>query len=67
MHIPLAEIPDRLDQLPADRRLIFVCSVGARSAGAATLARERGRADAANLRGGLVEWVRTVDPDLVVV
>lgn len=66
VHIPLAELPGQVASLPRDRSLVFLCSVGARSAGAATLARERGYGDAANLKGGLVEWVREVDPDLVI-
>ena len=48
LHIPMAE-------LPADRRLLVVCAVGARSARAAGWLVRQGH-DAINLDGGLVEW-----------
>jgi rhodanese-related sulfurtransferase len=55
LHIPMAELPTRLGELPADRRLLVVCAVGARSARAAGWLVRQGH-DAINLDGGLVEW-----------
>lgn len=63
LHVPLAQLPERLDELPADRRVVTVCSIGARSAAAAAFLRRSGFDDAANLDGGLQAWVRTVDSD----
>jgi adenylyltransferase/sulfurtransferase len=67
VHVPLAELPTRLQELPRDRRLVVVCSVGARSAGAASYLRERGFEGAVNLEGGLEAWAEQVDPTLDVV
>jgi rhodanese-related sulfurtransferase len=55
MHIPLAELPARLGELPADSQVLVVCAVGARSARAVDYLVRQGH-DAVNLDGGLVEW-----------
>jgi rhodanese-related sulfurtransferase len=55
LHVPLAELPARLDELPAEGRLLVVCAVGARSGRAVDYLVRHGR-DAVNLDGGLVEW-----------
>ena len=54
VHIPLMELPARLDEVP-DGRLLVVCAVGARSARAVDFLLQHGR-EAFNLDGGLVEW-----------
>ena len=51
------------DELAArGRRIVMVCKVGARSAEAARLAQAAGYTDVANLEGGVLAWVRDVDP-----
>lgn len=57
LHVPLGELGDRLDELPTDRTVAFVCQSGMRSAAAARRAARSGRR-AANVRGGLVAWSR---------
>jgi rhodanese-related sulfurtransferase len=54
VHIPLMELPDRLDEVPADQ-LLVVCKVGARSAQATGYLLQQGR-DAVNLDGGMLDW-----------
>ncbi|MDT8341830.1 MAG: molybdopterin-synthase adenylyltransferase MoeB [Longimicrobiales bacterium] len=66
LHVPFGDLPGSLERIPRDRALVLVCSMGARSAGAARFLRDRGYPRAANLAGGLRAWVREVDPDLVV-
>ena len=60
-HIPLAELPRRLADLPEDRRLLVVCKVGARSARAVAYLGANGR-DAVNLDGGMIDWASTGRP-----
>jgi rhodanese-related sulfurtransferase len=55
LHIPLHDLPGRLDELPTGQRLLVVCAVGARSARAVQFLLQHGH-DAVNLDGGLVEW-----------
>jgi rhodanese-related sulfurtransferase len=56
VHIPLADVPARLDEVPDDDRLIVVCRSGGRSARAVAWLGENGY-DAANLEGGMGAWV----------
>jgi rhodanese-related sulfurtransferase len=53
--IPLAELPDHLDELPRDRLIICACRSGGRSLRAATYLQESGF-DVVNLSGGMMEW-----------
>lgn len=62
--IPFGEIPDRLDELPRDRRIVVLCHVGVRSALVARELRRRGFSDVANLKGGYLAWVDGVDSSL---
>jgi rhodanese-related sulfurtransferase len=54
LHIPMAQLPARLDELPEGRTLV-VCAVGGRSARAVVWLNQQGR-DSVNLHGGMVEW-----------
>ncbi|GAA5140757.1 rhodanese-like domain-containing protein [Nocardioides marinquilinus] len=54
VHVPLAELPARLAELPTAQTLV-VCRVGARSARAVAYLVQQGR-DAVNLDGGMLEW-----------
>jgi hydroxyacylglutathione hydrolase len=62
LHVPLAFLPDRLDELPRDRPIVVYCRSGARSAIAASLLRASGFADVANLRGGIEAWLASALP-----
>ena len=56
MHIPMMELPDRLDEIP-DGQLLVVCKVGSRSAQVTSYLLQHGR-DAVNLDGGMLEWAQ---------
>jgi adenylyltransferase/sulfurtransferase len=51
-------------ELPAGIPVVVHCKSGARSAEAAGLLAATGRDDVANLTGGVLAWVRDVDPSL---
>jgi NADPH-dependent 2,4-dienoyl-CoA reductase/sulfur reductase-like enzyme/rhodanese-related sulfurtransferase len=55
VHIPLAELRDRLGELPADRSIVAYCQKGQRGYLATCLLRERGFEKTANLRGGYLQ------------
>jgi rhodanese-related sulfurtransferase len=55
VHIPLTEIPSRVEELPVDQQLLVVCKVGGRSAQATAFLREKGF-EAINLAGGMIDW-----------
>ncbi len=54
LHIPLRDLPSRLDEVP-DGQTLVVCKVGGRSAQAVMWLQQHGR-DVVNLEGGLLEW-----------
>ena len=59
-HIPLGQLGNRTDELPADELIVVVCHSGVRSAMAAD-ALGRAGWQAANLAGGVVAWVGETD------
>jgi rhodanese-related sulfurtransferase len=59
-HIPLGELPARIDEVP-DRQTLVVCKIGGRSAQAVAWLTQQGR-DAANLDGGMLDWAEAGRP-----
>ena len=53
-----------LGKLPDGIPVVLMCKTGARSAEAAGLLARSGRTDVRNLTGGVMAWVRDVDPSL---
>jgi len=64
VHIPMQEVPDRLDELPRDRAIVVYCHTGVRSAMVAGYLEQSGFANVANLGGGIDAWSLEVDPDV---
>jgi len=62
--IPLAELRDRLEELPTDREIVVYCRTGARSASAAQMLVEEGFSSVFNFVGGIHAWVDEIDPSL---
>ncbi|HEA26526.1 MAG TPA: rhodanese-like domain-containing protein [Ectothiorhodospiraceae bacterium] len=57
-HLPLHLLPLQLNQLPRDKKVVFYCRTGARSAQACLYAANQGSENVINLRGGIVAWLR---------
>ncbi|HEX6970144.1 MAG TPA: MBL fold metallo-hydrolase [Micromonosporaceae bacterium] len=62
LHIPLAELPGRIDEVPTDRPIVVHCAGGYRSSVAASLLRRAGRADVSDLLGGYGAWRMALAP-----
>ncbi|MFI5036005.1 MAG: rhodanese-like domain-containing protein [Acidimicrobiales bacterium] len=60
-HIPLAELPDRVDELSGASTIVCVCRSGGRSRRAAIFLLDHG-VDAVNLDGGMIAWVESGGP-----
>jgi sulfur-carrier protein adenylyltransferase/sulfurtransferase len=65
--VPLAEIearPDAVGRLvgAAGRRVVLLCKTGGRSARALAALRAAGRGDAVHVAGGVIAWVREIEP-----
>ena len=63
VHMPLAEVPDHLEELAKDRLIVCVCRSGGRSSRAGQFLLENGF-DAVNLNGGMKAWAEQ-DQELV--
>ena len=55
-HVMLGYLPDRLNELPADKPAVVQCQSGARSAIGASILQARGISEVINLKGGLQAW-----------
>lgn len=55
LHIPMGDIPARLDELPEDGELVVVCRSGGRSARVVAWLVQNGY-EAVNLEGGMGAW-----------
>lgn len=62
LHIPLAQLLDRLDEIPAERSVVLHCAGGLRSSIAASLLRHTGRDDVSDLVGGYGAWLLLPEP-----
>jgi rhodanese-related sulfurtransferase len=58
IHIPMAVIPARANELPRDRELVVYCRSGARSYHTCQFLAQQGFDNAINLRGGIIAWAR---------
>ncbi|MGW4379590.1 MBL fold metallo-hydrolase [Kitasatospora sp. NPDC004531] len=56
VHVPLAELPQRLAEIPQDREVVVHCAGGHRSSIAASLLRHHGHQQVSDLLGGYGAW-----------
>ena len=64
LHIPMTDIPARIDELPTDGPLVVVCHHGARSRMVVDFLRNAGFDNAVNLDGGIEAWACEIDPSM---
>ncbi|HYA71050.1 MAG TPA: rhodanese-like domain-containing protein [Thermoplasmata archaeon] len=62
LHIPMGDVPARLEEIPRDRQVVVYCHSGARSLMVAGFLAENGFSKVANLSGGIDAWSVRVDP-----
>nr|WP_315851139.1 rhodanese-like domain-containing protein [Singulisphaera acidiphila] len=62
--IPLPELPNRLAELDRGTAMIVHCKSGVRSAKAIALLNDAGFESLRNLTGGILAWIKDVDPTL---
>jgi rhodanese-related sulfurtransferase len=56
INIPLALLPDRIDELDKSRRVVLLCRSGGRSTSAAKYLTQQGFGDVVNLAGGMLAF-----------
>lgn len=60
-HIPMREIPARVQDLPISDEIVVICHHGHRSQQVANFLVQRGYESVYNLQGGIDAWAREVD------
>jgi len=66
IHIPMNQLPKRLDELNADEDYVIMCRTGVRSAQICEFLSNQNFKSVANLTGGINEWAKRVDDSLSV-
>lgn len=61
LHIPMRQVPQRVDELPKDMSIAVLCHHGGRSAQVANFLAARGFTDVVNVDGGIDAYARQVD------
>ena len=61
-HIPMGDIPSRLNELDPERETVVVCHHGVRSAQVAMYLARMGFERILNLAGGIDAWSESADP-----
>jgi sulfur-carrier protein adenylyltransferase/sulfurtransferase len=64
LDIPMAEVPDRLEEVDRTRAVVVLCRSGARSRTVGQFLLAQGYASVANLTGGILAWRERIDPSL---
>ncbi|MEA1888446.1 MAG: rhodanese-like domain-containing protein [Pseudomonadota bacterium] len=57
--MPMATVPVRLNDIPKDKEVVFICRSGARSGQVCMFLGQHGYENVINLRGGMIGWVRS--------
>ena len=60
--IPLAQLPERVNELDTADEIVVHCKMGGRSARAVQFLRQAGFGKAINLAGGIEAWSQRIDP-----
>ncbi len=63
-HIPMNDIPGRVDELPKDVPVVIMCKVGGRSERVTEYLDSLGYENVFNLEGGILAWAGQIDPAL---
>ncbi len=64
VHIPMGDIPARLQELDPDQHIIAYCHMGVRSMNVTAWLREQGFERVQSMAGGIDRWSRFVDPNV---
>ena len=64
INMPMAQVPQRLDELQAEDKIIVICHHGIRSQQVIWFLQQQALENLVNLDGGVDAWARTVDTDM---
>ncbi|WP_199794851.1 rhodanese-like domain-containing protein [Paenibacillus faecalis] len=55
-HIPMGEIPSRMDEIPRGNEVVFICRSGNRSQQVCQFLKQQGFDNMINMSGGMLQW-----------
>ena len=58
IHIPLNDLPNRLDEIPDDKPVVVVCATGVRSVTGSKFLLQSGYTEVYNLSDGTQGWIK---------
>ena len=64
VHIPMAQVAERLQELDPNCQTVVICRSGRRSMDIARFLEQKGFRSVANLKGGILAWGSDLDPSL---
>ena len=65
-HLPMGEIPARIEDLDKSHPTVVICHHGVRSLQVVAFLERLGFANLHNLQGGIDAWARRIDPEILV-
>tara|TARA_B110000438_G_scaffold267603_1_gene282554 strand:+ start:418 stop:735 length:318 start_codon:yes stop_codon:yes gene_type:complete len=66
IHIPMNEIPKRMNELDESKEIIVQCKSGKRSARVCEFLLDNNFKNVKNLKGGIIAWSKEIDPSITV-
>ena len=66
IHIPMNDIPNKLDTLNKNAEIIVQCKSGKRSAKVCQFLLNNNYKNVKNLEGGIIAWASEIDPSIMV-
>jgi adenylyltransferase/sulfurtransferase len=62
--IPMGTVPQHIDEISTDKKVIIHCKSGARSGNIVQFLKTKGFDNVYNLKGGIFAWIDQIDPNL---
>tara|TARA_B100000579_G_C22339105_1_gene624085 strand:- start:41 stop:358 length:318 start_codon:yes stop_codon:yes gene_type:complete len=66
IHIPMKDIPSRISELDKNKEIVVQCKLGIRSAKVCEFLLNNQFSNVKNLKGGIAEWSKEIDPSIIV-
>jgi rhodanese-related sulfurtransferase len=66
IHIPMADIPNNIDQINSNKLVVVMCKSGGRSAKVCEYLIQNRFKDIYNLNGGIIKWALEIDSDMLI-
>ena len=64
VNIPFSQLPQRVHEIPRDWPLYLICRFGITSQKALVILQQNGFKNIKDIRGGITEWSRKIDPSI---